>query len=118
MEIIFASGSPRRRALCRKIKYIDKECGGNSGAHSLSASETAGNNALFTPVFAPVDVKEKTLCGAAATAEYNARLKGERASELFPDKVILAFDTVVGIGDMVFGKPKDKNEAVFMFETL
>ncbi len=73
---------------------------------------------MVTPVFVPVNVSEKTLSGAQATAEYNARLKGERAAELFPNKVILAFDTVVGIGDSVFGKPKDRDEAIFMFETL
>ena len=80
---------------------------------------TDGKEAIrFTPVFAPVDADEKTLSGATATAEYNARLKGERASELFPDKVVLAFDTVVGIGDKVFRKPKDRNEAISMFRTL
>ena len=115
VEIIFASGSPRRRVLCRKIKYITREC--DDGAHSLSNTATS-DMARFTPVFTAVDAEEKILDGALATAEYNARLKGERAAELYPGKIIMAFDTVVGIGDKVFGKPKDRRDAISMFETL
>ena len=118
MEIIFASGSPRRRALCRKIKYFEKECDGD-GTHSLSTEGLGGKNkTTFTPVFVSVDADERTLGDARSTAEYNARLKGDRAAEMFKDGIILAFDTVVGIGGKVFGKPKDRYEAISMFETL
>lgn len=65
----------------------------------------------------PVDANEVTLSSATATAEANARIKGERAAEL-TELPVLAFDTVVGRGDCVFGKPKTKAEAINMFKTL
>lgn len=63
------------------------------------------------------DVNEVTLIGARATAEANARIKGEAVARItkYP---VLAFDTVVGIGDTVFGKPRDAEQAVGMFKRL
>ncbi|MBD5132233.1 MAG: septum formation protein Maf [Clostridiales bacterium] len=92
MKIVIASASPRRRELIKKIKSVE-------------------------PVFMPTDADEVTLDGATATAEANARIKGECAMKN-TDLPVLAFDTVVGIGGEVFGKPRTKGEAVNMFKTL
>lgn len=91
-DVALATASPRRRALIQKITCV-------------------------RPVFLIADVQEVTLCGATLTALANARKKCEYAV-LRTDLPVLAFDTVVGIGDTVFGKPKTKEQAVSMFETL
>lgn len=65
----------------------------------------------------PMDVDEVTLLGAEQTAAANARKKGEEAAKQ-TDLPVLAFDTVVGLGDRVFGKPADFEQAVSMFKAL
>lgn len=91
-DIVLATASPRRQALIRKIECV-------------------------RPIFMPVNADEVTLCGAERTAQANAWLKGESAARL-TDLPVLAFDTVVGLGNAVFGKPHTAAEAVHMFETL
>lgn len=92
IQIVLATASPRRRELIRQIEYV-------------------------TPVLMPTDVDEVVLHGAAETAKANARKKGEAAAKL-TDLPVLAFDTVVGLGGRVFGKPKTAEEAIGMFEML
>ncbi len=92
IEIVLATASPRRIALIEKIKCVQ-------------------------PRILPTNVDEVTLSGAEKTATANARLKGESAAKS-TDLPVLAFDTVVGLGARVFGKPKDRAEAINMFETL
>lgn len=65
----------------------------------------------------PVNVEEVTLKGATETATINARKKGECAMSL-TKLPVLAFDTVVGIGSTVFGKPATKEQAISMFRAL
>lgn len=91
-EIVLATASPRRRALISKIKGVK-------------------------PIFMPVDVTELVFSSARETATVNARLKGECAVSK-TELPVLAFDTVVGIGDKVLGKPKTREQAVGMFELL
>lgn len=54
---------------------------------------------------------------ASETAAANARIKGEFVRKM-TDLPVLAFDTVVGIDGVVFGKPRDRGQAVDMFKTL
>lgn len=65
----------------------------------------------------PTEACEVTLVGAEATAKANAAIKGDCAVRK-TDLPVLAFDTVVGIGGNVFGKPKTRDEAISMFKTL
>ncbi len=109
-KIVFATASPRRRALAQKIKYV------NPTGETIKICNAHGISRI-TPVFTAVDADEVTLTDAVSTATANARIKGELASNL-TDFPILAFDTVVGLYDKVFGKPKDRDEAIGMFETL
>ena len=91
-QIALATASPRRRVLINEIAGI-------------------------APVFMPADVDEIVLPSAVATATVNARAKGEyvlRRTAL----PVLAFDTVVGLDDRVFGKPRDRDQAVAMFKAL
>lgn len=91
-QIALATASPRRRMLIKEITGVQ-------------------------PVFMPADVTEIVLPSAVATATVNARAKGEYilARTELP---VLAFDTVVGLDDKVFGKPRDRKQAVAMFEAL
>ncbi|MDE6401788.1 MAG: Maf family protein [Clostridiales bacterium] len=91
-DIVLATASPRRQALIRKIPCV-------------------------RPIFMPINADEIVSDGAEKTAAYNARLKGDRAARL-TELPVLAFDTVVGLGNRVFGKPSTAEEAVSMFETL
>ena len=91
-DVVLATASPRRRILIQKISCIN-------------------------PIFMPTDVNEVVNGGAQETALANARLKGERAMQL-TSLPVLAFDTVVGIGEKVFGKPTTQEQAIGMFRTL
>ena len=62
-------------------------------------------------------VDEVTLDGAERTAAANARKKGEAAARQ-TDLPVLAFDTVVGLGGTVFGKPATAEQALSMFKAL
>lgn len=91
-DVVLASASPRRRELIKKIACVD-------------------------PIFTAVDVDETTLPSARETATANARKKGLCAARN-TNLPVLAFDTVVGLGDTVFGKPTSREEAIGMFEKL
>ena len=41
----------------------------------------------------------------------NAKIKAEEVAQRFPSQWILGADTLVWLGDQIFGKPKDMNEA-------
>ena len=89
---MLATASPRRRVLIRRIERIN-------------------------PIFMPMDVEEVTLSGAEKTAAANARKKGEAAMQR-TELPVLAFDTVVGLKDVVYGKPKTFDDAVRMLKAL
>ncbi|MCH5153793.1 MAG: septum formation protein Maf [Clostridiales bacterium] len=91
-DIVLATASPRRRLLIRRIGRIN-------------------------PIFMPMDVEEVTLSGAEQTAAANARKKGEAAMKK-TELPVLAFDTVVGLNDIVYGKPETYDDAVRMLKSL
>lgn len=91
-DVVLATASPRRRELIKKIECV-------------------------RPVFMKADVEETVCADAERTAVVNARKKGEWAA-LRTQLPVLAFDTVVGIGGRVLGKPKDRADAERMFAAL
>ncbi len=111
LRAVFATSSPRRRALAEKIKYVTPDLTTSRLLHERGISR-------IIPVFVATEVEEqKNAGGARATACVNARLKGEFAAAKYAEPVF-AFDTVVGLGGEVFGKPNTEAEAVEMFEAL
>lgn len=48
----------------------------------------------------------------------NARLKADAVADAHPDDVIIAADTLVLLGETVFGKPRDRAEAKRMLSEL
>ncbi len=94
MEVILASGSPRRRELL-----------------TLAGVEYTVR---------PADVEEVVPEGMPAPeqSEYLALLKAEAAAKLYPEAIVIGADTTVIDGDTVLGKPKDAADAAAMLREL
>ena len=94
ISLILASTSPRRQELLRSAGVPLKVMPSNADER-----------------FAPGEKPEKH-------ALRLAREKAREVAEEFPDRWVLAADTVVVIGDRVLGKPKDPKEAGKMLRLL
>ena len=73
----------------------------------------------LAPVVVPADVDEMQLPGESPTehALRLARLKAACISERRPEAIVLGADTVVVLGDRVYGKPSSRHEArVFLHQ--
>ena len=92
MELILASASPRRQELLLKI----------------------------APKFSvvPSAFEERGAYGAQDTALAFARGKAEEVFWRYPEALVLGADTVVVLGERVFGKPSSKQEAYGMLRAL
>ena len=101
-ELILASASPRRRELLERA-------GVTFSVHAVDVDETLDADDLAQPAEA---VKK--------LAERKARVAVEQL--LTPDYVgsmiVLGSDTMVALGNQVFGKPVDRDEAEYMLRTL
>ncbi|MSR22690.1 MAG: septum formation protein Maf [Gemmatimonadetes bacterium] len=94
MRLVLASASPRRAEILRGLGFsIDVH---------------------------PAEVREDPLPDELPDVhvERLARLKAEVVSERFPDRWVLAGDTVVVHGGMILGKPKSAEDAVRMLVRL
>jgi len=94
ISLILASASPRRQELLRSAGVPLKVMPSNADER-----------------FAPGEKPEKH-------ALRLAREKAREVAEEFPDRWVLAADTVVVIGDRILGKPKDPKEAGKMLRLL
>lgn len=94
MKLLLASKSPRRRQLLSELGYPVEFIDLNVDEH--------------VPVGTP----------AAETAELLACRKASAATEIPPDTILIAADTVVVHRDHVLGKPADRNEALAMLRSL
>lgn len=92
-KLYLASASPRRLDLLR----------------------TAG----IEPIVCPTDCEEITEgLPPRDMVIANARLKAEASAKQYPDKTVVAADTVVALGDKIFGKPIDVEDAKAMLGEL
>lgn len=91
--IILASSSPRRKELLKKI-YNDFEI------HSSDVEE-------LTQANSPREL-----------AILNAKLKAESTAKEYPNDTIISADTIVTLGDKIFGKPIDFDDACKMLKEL
>lgn len=94
MELILASGSPRRSDLLSEAGYVFEVI-------PATVEEWPPGKYPF-----------RKLCAA------NAALKAREVSALHPGAVVLGADTMVGQDGEVMGKPRDIVEAVCMLERL
>jgi septum formation protein len=93
-QIILASGSPRRKQLLSLL--------------GLEFKTVASNiSEKLNPRFKP---RRQT--------EFLSLQKARHVSEIYPDAVIIAADTLVAIGDDILGKPKDSLDAQRMLKRL
>ena len=91
---ILGSGSPRRRELLKEIMDDFK-----------------------VVVSDAVEIKFHP-DGPRSLVQENARLKAEAVARLHPQNWVLGADTLVALGEKVFGKPKDLAEARLMLGLL
>ncbi len=91
MRVWLASGSPRRRTILERLGF-------SVDVH-------------------PTDVDE-SLRVAEAAVPYALRLAEEKAAEATEEAVVLAADTVVHMGDLLLGKPVDRQDARQHLRTL
>lgn len=94
LTLILASGSPRRRDLMEEAGYQFQ---------------------VIKPDVEEIDDPSRSI--RALTRE-NARLKAESVAGGFPDRVIIAADTLVLRDDTALGKPTDGDEAFAMIRSL
>ncbi len=92
-KIILASASPRRSEILQ-VSGVDFEVCVSKVEELQSASS-------------PKDLVMQ-----------NAMLKAKDIARLHRDRVVLGADTIVALGDVVFGKPKDEANAISMLEKL
>ncbi len=94
MRLLLASASPRRRMLLAEAGYTCEAC--------------------------PMNVDERRRAGEAPAgyAERVATLKAEAAIAQFPDRIVVAADTVVVVDGDVYGKPVDEADAGRMLRRL
>jgi septum formation protein len=94
MKLVLASASPRRRMLLGAIGIVP---------HDIR----------------PADIDERPVPGEPALAHVR-RLAAEKASAVdrAADEVVLAADTIVHLGDRVFGKPADAEDAAATLAAL
>ena len=93
-RLILASASPRRRSLL-------EEAGFSFLVEPSGVDEETAQN-LY-----PIDL-----------AMHLAIAKADAVAARFPDDVILAADTVVALGDLSLGKPRDEQDAARMLKLL
>lgn len=91
-RLILASGSPRRAELLRQI----------GAAFEVQVSETE---------------EQQTGTPRVLTCA-NARAKAEAVARRFPGRAVLGADTVVALGDQVYGKPGTEAAARAMLRAL
>lgn len=94
MEIILASGSPRRRELLQYI-YAD-----------------------FKVITADVDETAPFGISVFELPEYLSKIKCEAVAENNQNSLVIGADTVVICENRVYGKPRDKQDAFNMLKSL
>lgn len=94
MALILASASPRRSELLRLI------------------------TADFLVVTSQADESLPTGIPPPQAVMLLARRKAEAVAATHPDDVIIGADTLVALGDEIFGKPRDRRHAVDMLTAL
>ena len=94
MKLVLASASPRRRMLLSAVGIVPAD-------------------------IRPADIDERPLPGELAR-EHVQRLAAEKAAAVprAADEVVLAADTIVHLGNRIFGKPADAADAKATLEAL
>lgn len=93
-NLILASTSPRR-------KFLLEEAG-----------------LAFRMIAPEVEELEPGLHTPEQLCSVNAARKAEAVAMLHPEAIVIGADTIVALGDTIFGKPKDLDEAAGMLRAL
>lgn len=95
MEVILASASPGRRELLRRV---------------IKEFRVLSSN-----------IEEGEVCGVedvCKRAEVLALKKAEKIAKDYPDALIIGGDTIVEMGGVIYGKPKNEDEAMQILRQL
>lgn len=95
MNIILASGSPRRRELLEML-----------GVKEFAVIPAKGEE-LPHPELSPAELVREL-----------SRAKAAEVAAAHPDAIVIGADTVVAVDDEVLGKPVDEEDAVRMLQSL
>lgn len=93
-QLILGSGSPRRKDLMEEAGYT------------------------FEVIKPEVEEIEDEAIPIRELTALNAQLKADAVAGLHPDAVVIAADTLVLLGETVFGKPRDRADATRMLAEL
>ena len=93
-HLILASSSPRRRELLQQLGLNFEIC-------SPDVDESVLENESI-----------------AAYVERLAQVKAEAVARLYPDTIIIAADTSLGVNNEILGKPESKQHAFEMWEKI
>lgn len=93
-NIVLASKSPRRQELMKLVPY----------PFTVDESDT---NEVMRSYLSPAD-----------NAKNLARQKARERAPFHPDEIVIGCDTIVALGDDIFGKPKDEIDAAIMLKKL
>ena len=94
VKLVLASESPRRTGLLRQIGLV------------------------FDMVPSGVDEQEVQCANPKSYVKKLAKLKSRAVAKKMDEGIIIGADTVVCVGKKIFGKPKDKEDAVRMLKEL
>lgn len=94
IDLILASGSPRRRDIL------------------------AAMGLKFAVEPADIDESVQAVESPEAYVSRMARSKAQKCAEQHPEEIVLGADTVVVLGDRIFGKPHDRAAAAAMLAEL
>ena len=94
INVVLASGSPRRQEL---LKYIFND---------------------FTVKVSNIEEIIPENLNATKIPEYLAEIKAKDIASKFPNSLVIGADTVVIVGNTVLGKPKNRAEAYEMLKSL
>ncbi len=106
MQLVLASGSPRRRELLTQLGFSRKDFSFTRVSPDIDESHTQGE--------APQDfvvrlAKEKALAGLNMVQKDNTSVQA---------LAVLGSDTIVVLGDKILGKPVDEQDAQQMLASL
>lgn len=93
-NIVLASKSPRRQELMHLVPY------------SFTVDEGDTNEVM------------RSYLSPAENAKNLARQKAKERAPFHPDEIVIGCDTIVALGNDIFGKPKDEIDAAIMLKKL
>ncbi len=121
MRLVLGSGSPRRRELLAEAGFafeVRVSAADETVAAGLAPAEVACALARRKALAVAEEIAGEGACLAAAAAGEGADAAAAGEGATLADAVVVGADTVVALGDEIFGKPTDAADAVRILSAL